>query len=150
MSTAPAVGEEAAVTVEGGRRRQRGRWRCRRQRRSTHYTKAESIVVARALDAVMSDAPVGTNHTELSFWRRVLVAYDDFKPRGAVPREPDQIHKKWGRILRAVKRFAGIYENNQRTAESGRSEAGVKALSFSMFNTKEFPKFGYWEEYLVL
>ncbi|XP_041999728.1 uncharacterized protein LOC121749205 [Salvia splendens] len=79
-----------------------------------------------------------------------MLVYNEYKPRGAKPRDAEQIRKKWSRILRATKRFVGIYQNNLLTAESGRSEADVKDMSMSQFNTEGFPKFTSWEEYLVL
>ncbi|XP_042051330.1 uncharacterized protein LOC121796573 [Salvia splendens] len=85
-----------------------------------------------------------------TFWKRVLLVYNEFKPRGAKPRDVEHIRKKWSLILRATKRFAGIYQNNLLTTESGRSEADVKDLSMSQFNTEGFPKFTSLDEYLVL
>ncbi|XP_042024795.1 GPI-anchored hemophore cfmA-like [Salvia splendens] len=105
-------------------------------RRGVHYTTAESIAVARAWDAATSDPIVGTDQTEVSFWKRVLLAYNDFKPRGARERDAEQLRKKWSRILLATRRFVGIYQNNLLHAESGRSEADVKALSMGQYNTE--------------
>ncbi|XP_042041244.1 keratin-3, type I cytoskeletal 51 kDa-like [Salvia splendens] len=93
------------------------------------YTNQESIAVVRAWDAITSDPVVGTDQPEWSFWRRVMMAYEEFKPDGADKRDPEQLRKKWSRILRATKRFASIYQNNLLHAESGRSETDVKALS---------------------
>ncbi|XP_042051485.1 glutathione S-transferase T3-like [Salvia splendens] len=106
--------------------------------------------MARAWDAVSSDPIVGTDQTETSFWMRVLLVYNEFKPRGPKPRDAKQIRKKWSRILIATRRFAGIYQNNLLTAENGDSEADVKDLSMSQFNIEGFPKFTSWEKYLVL
>ncbi|XP_042042604.1 glutathione S-transferase T3-like [Salvia splendens] len=114
------------------------------------YTKDESVAVAKAWDAITSDPVVGNDQHEGSFWRRVTDAYEELKPEGAESRDPEQIRKKWSRILRATKRFASIYENNLRHAESGRSAADVKVLSEGQFHTEGWPKFQSWEEYLVL
>ncbi|XP_047948916.1 putative cryptochrome DASH, mitochondrial [Salvia hispanica] len=126
-------GSESAVTSRGG-----------------HYTKDESIAVARAWDAVTSDPCVGTDQTEMGFWKRVLLTYNEFKPRGAKPRDAEQLRKKFGRILTPTKKFAGIYGNNLLNAESGRNEADVKALSVSQYNALYKPRFNHWEEFLVL
>ncbi|XP_042056056.1 harpin HrpN-like [Salvia splendens] len=105
------------------------------------YTKSESIAVARAWDAITSVPMVGTDQPEGSLWRRVMMAYDEFKPDGADKRDPEQLRKKWGRILRATKRFTSIYQNNLLHAESGRSDTDVKALSMGQYNTEGWPKF---------
>ncbi|XP_042056158.1 glutathione S-transferase T3-like [Salvia splendens] len=118
--------------------------------RGKPYTKDESIAVAKAWDAITSDPVVGTDQAEGSFWRRVMFAYEEFKPDGAERRDPEQLRKKWGRILHATKRFASIYENNLRHAESGRSATDVKNLSDGQYHTEGWPKFTLWEEYLVL
>ncbi|XP_042029901.1 alanine and glycine-rich protein-like [Salvia splendens] len=97
--------------------------------RGKPYTKDESIAVAKAWDAITSNPVVGTDQADGSFWRRVMFAYEEFKPDGTERRDPEQLRKKWGRILHATKRFASIYENNLRHAESGRSAADVKNLS---------------------
>ncbi|XP_042038443.1 glutathione S-transferase T3-like [Salvia splendens] len=115
-----------------------------------HYTKEESVAVARAWDAATSDPILGTDQNTLSFWKHVVAAYNDFKPRGARSRDAEQFRKKWSRILPPTRRFAGIYQNNLLHAESGRSEADVKALSVSQYNSLGYPKFTMWEEYLVL
>ncbi|XP_042031186.1 glutathione S-transferase T3-like [Salvia splendens] len=93
---------------------------------------------------------MGTDQTDGSFWKRIVFAYNEFKPRGAKPRDAEQLPKKWSRILSATRRFAGIYQNNVLHAESGRSEADVKALSISQYNKQGNPKFTMWDEYLVL
>ncbi|XP_047961489.1 translation initiation factor IF-2-like [Salvia hispanica] len=85
-------------------------------RRGFLYTDAESIAIARAWDAVTTDAIVGTDQTDLCFWRKVLVVYNEFKPSGSVDRTPDQIRKKFGRITTTLRKFIGIYENQLRTA----------------------------------
>ncbi|XP_041999851.1 translation initiation factor IF-2-like [Salvia splendens] len=64
--------------------------------RGKFYTKDEHIAVARAWDAITSDPVVGTDQPEGSFWRRVMIAYEDFKPHGADKRDPEQLRKKWG------------------------------------------------------
>ena len=79
-----------------------------------------------------------------------MVVYNEFKPPGSVDRTPDQIRKKFGRITTALRKFIGIYENQLRTAESGRSEADVKSLSMQLFNVQVGKKFTYWAEFLVL
>ncbi|XP_047961830.1 uncharacterized protein LOC125206633 [Salvia hispanica] len=86
----------------------------------------------------------------MGFWKRVLLTYNEFKPRGAKPRDAEQIRKKFGRILTPTRKFAGIYGNNLLNAESGRNEADVKALSVSQYNALWKPKFTHWEEFLVL
>ncbi|XP_042038329.1 GPI-anchored hemophore cfmA-like [Salvia splendens] len=100
------------------------------------YTKDESIAVAKAWDTITSNPVVGTDQAEGSFWRRVMFAYEEFKPDGAERRDPEQLRKKWGRILRATKRFSSIYENNLRHAESGRRAADVKNLSEGQYHTE--------------
>ncbi|XP_042019097.1 glutathione S-transferase T3-like [Salvia splendens] len=120
------------------------------KKKATHYTKAESIAVARAWDVATSDPIVGTDQTKGSFWKRAVLSYNKFKRRGTKPRDAEQLPKKWSRILPATRRFAGIYQNNLLHEESGRSEAGLKALSMSQYNTQGNPKFTMWEEYLVL
>ncbi|XP_042008913.1 glutathione S-transferase T3-like [Salvia splendens] len=120
------------------------------RQKATHYTKEESVVVAMAWDAATSDPIVGTDQNALSFWKRIVAAYNEFKPRGAKSRDAEQLHKKWSRILPPTQRFAGIYQNNLLHAESGRSEADVKTLSMSQYNALGYPKFTMWEEYLVL
>ncbi|XP_047949032.1 glycine, alanine and asparagine-rich protein-like [Salvia hispanica] len=101
-------------------------------RRGFLYTDNESVAIARSWDVVTTDAIVGTDQTDLCFWRKVLVVYNQFKPPGSVDRTPDQIRKKFGRITIALRKFIGIYENQLRTAESGRSEADVKSLSIAI------------------
>ncbi|XP_047949204.1 cold shock protein 2-like [Salvia hispanica] len=76
-----------------------------RGRRGFLYTDAESIAIARAWDAVTTDAIVGTDQTDLCFWRKVLVVYNEFKPPGSVDRTPDQIRKKFGRITTTLRKF---------------------------------------------
>ena len=98
----------------------------------------------------MTNALIGTDQTNICFWKRVLGVYNRFKPPGTVERTHSQIWKKFSRISRTVKRFSGIYEIQLRIAESGRSEADVRALSHQLFNTVKWPKFTYWDEYLVL
>ncbi|XP_042032199.1 glycine, alanine and asparagine-rich protein-like [Salvia splendens] len=120
------------------------------RQKATHYTKEESVAVARAWDAATSDPKVGTDQNEVSFWKRVVAAYNEFKPRGAKSRDAEQLCKKWSRILPPTRWFAGIYQNKLLHAESGRSEADVKTLSMSQYNTSGHPKFTMWEEYLVL
>ncbi|XP_042003636.1 glutathione S-transferase T2-like [Salvia splendens] len=120
------------------------------KKKPIHYTKAESVAVARAWDAATSDPVVGTDQTEFSFWKRVVQAYNEFKPRDALPRDGEQLRKKWSRILPATRRFAGIYQNNLLHAESGRSEADVKELSMEQYHTLGHPKFTMWEEFQVL
>ncbi|XP_042008992.1 uncharacterized protein LOC121757529 [Salvia splendens] len=116
----------------------------------TLYKEVESVAIARAWDAVTTDAIVGTDQINVCFWKRVLAVYNGFKPPGSAERTHDQVRKKFGKITKALKRFISIYENQMRTAESGRSEADIKALSMQLFNTEGFPKFSYWEEFLVL
>lgn len=71
------------------------------------------------------------------------MAYNEFKPKDAPVRKEDQIRKKWGRIASAVKWFSGIYDNNLRTTERGRSEADVRALSLEMYRVGGQPIFTY-------
>ncbi|XP_042009224.1 rRNA 2'-O-methyltransferase fibrillarin-like [Salvia splendens] len=59
--------------------------------RGKPYTKDESIAVAKAWDAITSDPVVGTDQAEESFWRRVMFAYEKFKPDGAERRDPEQL-----------------------------------------------------------
>ncbi|XP_042056424.1 calpain small subunit 1-like [Salvia splendens] len=89
------------------------------RQKATHYTNEESVVVARAWVAATSDPILGTDQNALSFWKRVVAAYNDFKPRGARSRDAEQLRKKWSRILPPTRRFAGIYQNNLLHAESG-------------------------------
>ncbi|XP_047949430.1 keratin, type I cytoskeletal 10-like [Salvia hispanica] len=119
-------------------------------RRSTYYSNEESFAVARAWYAVTADSIVGTDQTDVCFWNRVLDVYNEFKPDGSVERTASQVRKKFGRITKALKRFSGIYETQLRLAESGRTEADVRVLSYQLFNTESWPKFTYWDEYLVL
>ncbi|XP_042031919.1 glutathione S-transferase T3-like [Salvia splendens] len=114
--------------------------------RGKPYSKDESIAVAKAWDAITSDPVVGTDHESGSFWRRVMMAYEELKPDGAEKRDPEQIRKKFGRILRATKLFASIYENNLHHAESGRSAEDVKTLSEGQYRKTGQPKFTLWEE----
>ncbi|XP_047965126.1 RGG repeats nuclear RNA binding protein B-like [Salvia hispanica] len=119
-------------------------------RRSTYYSNEESLAVARAWSAVTTDSIIGTDHTDVCFWNRILDVYNEFKPDGSVERTASQIRKKFGRITKALKRFSGIYETQLRLAESGRTEADVRALSYQLYNTDSWPKFTYRDEYLVL
>ncbi|XP_042018907.1 uncharacterized protein LOC121766709 [Salvia splendens] len=98
----------------------------------------------------MTDAIVGTDQTDVHFWKRVLAVYNEFKLPCSAELTHDQVRKKFGRITTSLKRFIGIYENQMRTAESGRSEADIKTLSMQLYNTEGNPKFAYWEEFLVL
>ncbi|XP_042028724.1 uncharacterized protein LOC121775750 [Salvia splendens] len=93
---------------------------------------------------------IGTDQTDTCFWRRVLTVYHGFKPEDSALLDEGQIRKKFGRICRAVKRFSSIYERQLHNAESGRSEAHVRALSYQLFNTENWPKFTYWNEYMLL
>ncbi|XP_042005690.1 calpain small subunit 1-like [Salvia splendens] len=79
------------------------------RQKATHYTKEESVAVARAWDAATSDPIVGTDQNTLGFWKRVVSAYNELKPRGAKSRDAEQLRKKWSRILPPTRRFAGIY-----------------------------------------
>ncbi|XP_047949078.1 uncharacterized protein LOC125194904 [Salvia hispanica] len=96
------------------------------------------------------DSIIGTDQTDVCFWKRVLEVYNGFKPDGSVERTQSQIRKKFGRITKTVKRFSGIYETQLHLAESDRTEADVRALSYQLFNTEKWPKFTYWDEYFVL
>ncbi|XP_047942942.1 uncharacterized protein LOC125189747 [Salvia hispanica] len=80
----------------------------------------------------MTDSVVGTDQTDVCFWNRVLDVYNEFKPDGSVERTASQVRKKFGRITKALKRFSGIYETQLRLAESGRTEADVRALSYQL------------------
>ncbi|XP_047979227.1 glycine, alanine and asparagine-rich protein-like [Salvia hispanica] len=119
-------------------------------RRSTYYSNEESIAIARAWYAVTTDSIICTDQTDVCFWNRILDVYKKFKPDGSVERTASQIRKKFGRITKALKKFSGIYETQLRLAESGRTEADVRALSYRLYNTESWPKFTYWDEYLVL
>ncbi|XP_047940474.1 U3 small nucleolar RNA-associated protein 25-like [Salvia hispanica] len=110
-------------------------------RQSTYYSNEESIAVARAWYAVTTDSIVGTDQTDVCFWNRVLDVYNEFKPDGSVERTTSQIRKKFGRITKALKRFSDIYETQLRLAESGRTEADVRALSYQLYNIESWPKF---------
>ncbi|XP_042027376.1 rRNA 2'-O-methyltransferase fibrillarin-like [Salvia splendens] len=85
-------------------------------RRGAFYKMAESVAIARAWEAVKTDAIVGTDQTDVCFWKRVVTVYNGFKPVGSVERSHDQIRKKFSRITRALKRFTDIYENQLRSA----------------------------------
>ncbi|XP_042032321.1 uncharacterized protein LOC121779035 [Salvia splendens] len=93
---------------------------------------------------------IGTDQTNICFWRRVLTVYHSFKPEVSAERDEGQIQKKFGQISRAVKRFISIYERQLQNAESGRSETDVRALSYQLFNTEDWPKFTYWNEYMLI
>ncbi|XP_042009100.1 uncharacterized protein LOC121757653 [Salvia splendens] len=119
-------------------------------RRGEKYNDDESLAVARAWEAVTTNPVIGTDQTDICFWRLVLTVYNGFKPEGSVGRDEGLIRKKFGRISSAVKRFRNIYERQLQNAESGRNEGDVRALSYQLFNTESWPKFTYWNEYMLL
>ncbi|XP_041995629.1 sister chromatid cohesion protein solo-like [Salvia splendens] len=119
-------------------------------RRGEKYNDDESLAVARAWEAVTTNPVIGTDQTDFCFWRRILTEYNGFKPEGSAGCDEGQIRKKFSRISRAVKRFRSIYEKQLQNAESGHSEADVRALSYQLFNTERWPKFTYWNEYMLL
>ncbi|XP_042051313.1 WAS/WASL-interacting protein family member 1-like [Salvia splendens] len=88
-------------------------------KRSTHYTKAESIDVAR--DADTSDPIVGIPN-------RAFGSASCWHTTSSSQEAPNRVTRN----------------------RDGRSEADVKTLSMSQFNTEGWPKFNSWEEYLVL
>ena len=59
------------------------------------YIPEESIAVAGAWEAVMTNALIGTDQTDVCFWERVLGVYNRFKPPGTVERTHGQIWKKF-------------------------------------------------------
>ncbi|XP_042018897.1 translation initiation factor IF-2-like [Salvia splendens] len=79
-------------------------------RRGEKYNDDESLTVARAWEAVTTNLVIGTDQTDICFWRRILTVYNSFKPEGSAGRDEGQIRKKFGRISRAVKRFRNIHE----------------------------------------
>ena len=60
-------------------------------RRGTLYKEAEFVAIARAWDAVTTNAIVGTDQTDVCFWKRVLAVYNEFKPPGSDERTHDQV-----------------------------------------------------------
>ena len=68
-------------------------------------TRTMSPLLLLGQDAVTTDAIAGTDQTDLCFWRKVLVVYNQFKPSGSVNRTPDQIRKKFGRFTTALRKF---------------------------------------------
>ncbi|XP_042033720.1 uncharacterized protein LOC121780242 [Salvia splendens] len=92
-------------------------------RRGEKYNDDESLAVALAWEAVTTNPVIGTDQTDICFWRHVLTVYNGFKPEGSAGRDEGQIRKKFGRINRDVKRFRNIYERQLQNAESGRNEA---------------------------
>lgn len=57
---------------------------------SVYNSIEESIDVAKAWDAITSDAAIGM---EAGFWARILEAFNNFKPDDAPPWKSDQIRK---------------------------------------------------------
>ncbi|XP_042012068.1 translation initiation factor IF-2-like [Salvia splendens] len=56
-------------------------------RRGEKYNDDESLAVARAWEAVTTNPVIGTDQTDICFWRRVLTVYNGFKPEGSAGRD---------------------------------------------------------------
>ncbi|XP_042056089.1 rRNA 2'-O-methyltransferase fibrillarin-like [Salvia splendens] len=59
-------------------------------RRGEKYNDDESLAVARAWEAVTTNPVIGTDQTDICFWRRVLTVYNGFKPEGSAGRDEGQ------------------------------------------------------------
>ena len=105
-------------------------------RRGVNYVKEEDIAITRAYIYVSTDAIVGSDQVEGTYYTRIWEVYKTKKPGDIAERPMTSVQTRLKAILKESVRFSACFKTVKNMNKSGHTEDDDVRLSTAMFNQR--------------